>query len=211
MQVGYFRWRHERGPELLSPGEMEAVMGNMSTWGGAVLASLGTAAPPVPRGGGPLPAAGLPGLIGLSPPNGSARLNSSGFAALSRRVETARAFLQSLCACALGDVDGAGRIYDMLDRVSRDSGGRLPVESIECPDVPAFLCRSVVRPQLNGQVKKGRKTGGGRGSRTPKGETHTTVPPLPSLVPATVPLPPRSLIRRCLHLYQPPCPCLLDP
>jgi hypothetical protein len=101
-------------------------------------------------------------------PNGTALLNSSSFVSLSRRVEAARVFLQGLCACALGDVAGAGHIYDMLDRVSRDSGGRLAVETLECPDVPAFLCEKVVKPQLNGQVREGKRKrkGGGNGSGT---------------------------------------------
>ena len=31
--------------------------------------------------------------------------------------------------------------------------GIVPAEAFQCPDVPKFLCDSVVRPQLNGQVE----------------------------------------------------------
>lgn len=135
MRLGWLRWTHEEGLVVATDEGNTTVFDNDS----------------VAR---PVFQTDTLAMLRAHPPiSTSTILNSSAFAQLYYRVESARMFLQSLCACALGDVAGADHIYQMLDRIAQDSGGRIPVGSMQCPDVPALLCDSVVRPQLNGQVE----------------------------------------------------------
>ncbi|EOD21556.1 hypothetical protein EMIHUDRAFT_458322 [Emiliania huxleyi CCMP1516] len=60
---------------------------------------------------------------------------------------------EGLISCATGHSAGADSIYALLDRVHQQTFGIVPAEAFQCPDVPKFLCDSVVRPQLNGQVE----------------------------------------------------------